>query len=123
MSAGGTRRQKFKDIDDSPQKHFDEVMKISQNTANPEIVKLATELAPKPLIGWNKTASNLLQKRPQLFTDTLFTLLPARIGAIKTMQAGELPRLELRFSSGNAFCGGMVLTPALSFGKYLGEIL
>ena len=51
MSAGGTRRQKFKDIDDSPQKHFDEVMKISQNTANPEIVKLAAELAPKT-INW-----------------------------------------------------------------------
>ena len=47
LSAGGTRRQKFKGIDDSPQKHYDEVMKISQNTANPEIVKLATELAPK----------------------------------------------------------------------------
>lgn len=51
LSAGGTRRQKFKDIDDSPQKHFDEVMKISQNTANPEIVKLAAELAPKT-INW-----------------------------------------------------------------------
>lgn len=49
LSAGGTRRQKFKDIDDSPQKHYDEVMKISQNTANPEIVKLATELAPKTI--------------------------------------------------------------------------
>ena len=51
LSAGGTRRQIYKYIDDSPQKHFDEVMKISQNTANPEIVKLRTELAPKLLIG------------------------------------------------------------------------
>jgi flavocytochrome c len=49
LSAGGTRRQKYKGIDDSPQNHFDEVMKISQNTANPEIVKLATELAPKTI--------------------------------------------------------------------------
>jgi flavocytochrome c len=49
LSAGGTRRQKAKGIDDSPQKHFDEVMKISQNTANPEIVKLATELAPQTI--------------------------------------------------------------------------
>ena len=49
LSAGGTRRQKSKGIEDSPQKHFDEVMKISQNTANPEIVKLATELAPKTI--------------------------------------------------------------------------
>jgi flavocytochrome c len=49
LSGGGTRRQKFKGIDDSPQKHFEEVMRISQNTANPEIVRLATELAPKTI--------------------------------------------------------------------------
>ncbi len=49
LSAGGTRRQKTKSIDDFPQKHYDEVMKISQNTANSEIVKLATELAPKTI--------------------------------------------------------------------------
>lgn len=49
LSAGGTRRQKARGIEDSPQKHYDDVMKISHNTANPEIVKLATELAPKTI--------------------------------------------------------------------------
>ncbi len=35
--------------------------------------------------------------------------------------AGEI--IGVHATSGNAFCGGMVLTPALSFGKYLGETL
>jgi fumarate reductase flavoprotein subunit len=35
--------------------------------------------------------------------------------------AGEI--IGVHATSGNAFCGGMVLTPALSFGKYLGEKL
>jgi flavocytochrome c len=49
MSAGGTRRQREKGIEDSPEKHFEEVMKISHQTANPAIVKLATYLAPKTI--------------------------------------------------------------------------
>lgn len=35
--------------------------------------------------------------------------------------AGEV--LGAAATSGNAFCGGMLLTPALSFGKWLGEVL
>jgi fumarate reductase flavoprotein subunit len=35
--------------------------------------------------------------------------------------AGEI--MGVSSTSGDAFCGGMVLTPALSFGKYLGEML
>jgi flavocytochrome c len=49
MSAGGTRRQREKGIEDSPEKHFEEVMQISHQTANPAIVKLATYLAPKTI--------------------------------------------------------------------------
>jgi fumarate reductase flavoprotein subunit len=41
MSAAGTKLQKQKGIEDSPQLHYDDIMKISKNTANPELVKLA----------------------------------------------------------------------------------
>ena len=41
MSAAGTKLQKSKNISDTPQSHFDDVMKISKGTANPDIVKLA----------------------------------------------------------------------------------
>ncbi|MDG2242575.1 MAG: FAD-dependent oxidoreductase [Rhodospirillaceae bacterium] len=41
MSAAGTRLQKQKGIVDTPQLHFDDVMRISQNTADPELVRLA----------------------------------------------------------------------------------
>jgi len=41
MSAAGTKLQKSKNIADTPQSHFDDVMKISKGTANPDIVRLA----------------------------------------------------------------------------------
>jgi fumarate reductase flavoprotein subunit len=49
MSAAGTKRQKEKGIEDSPDNHYNEVMEISSNTADPAIVKLATSLAPQTL--------------------------------------------------------------------------
>ncbi|MFN4147464.1 MAG: FAD-dependent oxidoreductase [Runella sp.] len=49
LSAGGTRRQAQKGIIDSPQQHFDDVMRISHHTADPDIVRLATTLAPQTL--------------------------------------------------------------------------
>lgn len=46
MSAAGTKFQKSKGIDDTPQEHFDDVMRISKGTANPEILRLAVDNAP-----------------------------------------------------------------------------
>jgi fumarate reductase flavoprotein subunit len=51
LSAGGTKIQLAKGIEDSPEKHYADVMSISHGTANTEIVKLATEKAPE-LINW-----------------------------------------------------------------------
>ena len=43
MAAAGTKLQKSKGItEDSAQSHYDDVMKISNGTANPELLKLAT---------------------------------------------------------------------------------
>lgn len=41
MSAAGTKLQKQKGIEDSAQLHYDDIMTISKNTANPALVKLA----------------------------------------------------------------------------------
>lgn len=49
LSAGGTKRQAEKGIEDSPQKHYEEVMRIGKNTANPDLVHLATLLAPQTI--------------------------------------------------------------------------
>ncbi len=46
MSAGGTRRQKAMGIDDSPEKHYEDVMRVCKNTADPALVALATREAP-----------------------------------------------------------------------------
>ena len=46
MSAAGTKLQKSKGITgDSPQSHYDDVMNISNNTADPDILRLATQNA------------------------------------------------------------------------------
>ena len=49
LSAGGTRHQAAHGIIDFPQDHYNEVMRISKNTAVPYIVKLATDEAPKTI--------------------------------------------------------------------------
>ncbi|TAE42004.1 MAG: FAD-dependent oxidoreductase [Runella slithyformis] len=49
MSAGGTKRQAERGIVDSPQQHYDDVMRISNHTANPDVVRLATQLAPQTI--------------------------------------------------------------------------
>ncbi len=41
ISAAGSKFQKSKGIVDSPQAHYDDVMRISRNTADPDIVRLA----------------------------------------------------------------------------------
>ena len=41
MSAAGTKLQKEKGIEDSPESHYEDVMRISKNTADPDIVRLA----------------------------------------------------------------------------------
>ncbi|MFO1456354.1 MAG: FAD-dependent oxidoreductase [Steroidobacteraceae bacterium] len=46
MSAGGTVLQRSKGIQDTPQEHFDDVMRISQGTANRQMVRLAVDHAP-----------------------------------------------------------------------------
>lgn len=45
MSAAGTRLQAERGIKDSPQAHFDDVMRISKGTADPQLVRLAVDHA------------------------------------------------------------------------------
>lgn len=45
MSAAGTRLQRERGIEDSSDLHFDDVMRISRGTANPELVRLAVDNA------------------------------------------------------------------------------
>lgn len=51
MSAAGTKLQKSKGIEDTPQIHYDDVMRISKNTADPVLLKLATDNAA-PTFDW-----------------------------------------------------------------------
>lgn len=46
MSAAGTRLQEQCGIEDTPDEHFDDVMRISHGTADPVLVRKAVDLAP-----------------------------------------------------------------------------
>lgn len=47
LSAGGTKHQAAHGIQDSPEAHFADVMRISKNTAPENLVRLAVDAAPK----------------------------------------------------------------------------
>lgn len=51
MSAAGTSLQRAKGIRDEPHLHFDDVMRISKGTADPTLVRLAVNHAPR-VIEW-----------------------------------------------------------------------
>ncbi|MEK9945370.1 MAG: FAD-dependent oxidoreductase, partial [Alphaproteobacteria bacterium] len=51
MSAAGTQLQKDRGIEDHPRLHFADAMRISKNTADPDLVNLAVNLAPD-VIDW-----------------------------------------------------------------------
>ncbi|NQV80700.1 MAG: FAD-binding protein [Alphaproteobacteria bacterium] len=49
MSAGGTRVQAAKGIKDSPDQHYDDIMRISRGSADPTMVRLAVDHAPNTI--------------------------------------------------------------------------
>jgi len=49
LSAGGTAQQKAKGIDDSPQQHYEDIIRINENTGDLNLIKLAVEEAPKTI--------------------------------------------------------------------------
>ena len=51
MSGAGTRLQAARDIEDSPQMHFDDAMRICHGKANPELLRLSVE-NQGPVIDW-----------------------------------------------------------------------
>ncbi len=55
LSAGGTALQRSRGIADSPDLHYDDVMRISKGTADPALVRLAVEHAPET-VDWLMSA-------------------------------------------------------------------
>ena len=51
MSAGGTKRQKALGIDDSPDQHYDDIMRVNEGTGNLALIRKAVDLAPG-IIDW-----------------------------------------------------------------------
>jgi fumarate reductase flavoprotein subunit len=63
LSAAGTSLQAAKGISDNTELHFQDVMRLSKSTVNPELVRLAVENAPDTLhwlleLGWRPLADH-----------------------------------------------------------------
>lgn len=66
MSAAGTKLQSGKSIADTPQMHFDDVMRISKKTADPTLVKLAVFNAAETFDWLTDNGLNPLSEHPVL---------------------------------------------------------
>ncbi len=51
MSAGGTKRQKALGIEDSPDQHYDDIMRVNEGTGDLALIRKAVDLAPG-IIDW-----------------------------------------------------------------------
>lgn len=64
MSAAGTRVQQEKGIEDTPQLHYEDVMRISNNTADPALVSLAVDNAAATFDWLMDNGFDLLPEHP-----------------------------------------------------------
>ena len=101
MSGGGTRLQERKGIVDSPQAHYEDVMRINNKSADAWMIKMATDEAPHTL--------NWLEDNGMAWAD----LSPAFV-------YGHVPYLTPRTHFGNIL-GGQAILDVLEplFQKYL----
>lgn len=67
LSAAGTRRQRERGIEDSPERHLEEIMRISRGTADPDIAGLAVEHAA-PTVEWlEENGLELADETPTIY--------------------------------------------------------
>ena len=67
MSAAGTRLQEEKGIHDTPEFHYDDIMRISHGTADPTVVRLAVDNAAETLHWLLDHDLELLPEMPVIF--------------------------------------------------------
>jgi fumarate reductase flavoprotein subunit len=89
LSAAGTKRQKERGIEDSPDKHYEDVMRICRNTADPALVRLAVNEAPKTIewldalgMPWDEATPKLVYGHVPYSTPRTVFANQARGGAV-----------------------------------------
>ena len=66
VSAAGSRRQAEKGIEDTPDEHYDDCMRISNNTADPMLVRLSVDNAADTLDWLQDIGAEILPDHPVL---------------------------------------------------------
>jgi len=89
MSAAGTQLQKDRGIEDHPRLHFADAMRISKNTADPDLVNLAVNLAPD-VIDWLMVEGFAMHPDcPMIFSRTAHQHQPRRPRSGRTISTGD----------------------------------
>jgi flavocytochrome c len=107
MSAAGTNEQKQKNIADSIEEHYDDVMEISSNSADADLVKLAVNEAPNTIEWLAENDFEFAPESPRLVMGHVPYKKPrthystaAGKGILKTM----LPLWNEQIEKGNIVC-------------------
>jgi len=67
LSAAGSRRQREREIDDSPDRHFDDVMRLGHGRADPLLVRLAVDEAPHTIDWLEELGYEFAPETPALY--------------------------------------------------------
>lgn len=121
LSAGGTRQQALKGIADSAQAHADDVMRISFNTADDALVRLATAEAPHTLDWLDELGFDFAPESPRLVYGHVPYQTPRTHHGVEAGQSilrVLMPLWEQTLAGGNLIClTGHALTGLLIEGN------
>ncbi len=107
MSAGGTRIQQRKGIEDSPQKHLEDIFRINKNTGDPDLIKMAVDEAPRTIDWLEDLGFEFAPESPRIiYGHVAYDTARTHYGIEKAMSIYKvlLPLWENYVDSGNITC-------------------
>ena len=104
MSAAGTRRQRELGIDDHPDRHFEEIMRLSGGTADPALLRLAVDEAPATLEWLEELGVEFDPATPTIYhghEPYLVARTTWGVGGALSVLAALRPRLDAAIAGGS----------------------
>ena len=107
MSAGGTRQQRLKGINDSPEKHFQEIININGGTGDLALTHLAVQEAPKTIDWLDDLGFEFAPESPRIIYGHVAYDTPRThygVDKAKSIYKVLKPRWDAQVAKGNIAC-------------------
>lgn len=107
MSGGGTKRQKSKGIEDSPEEHYQDIMRITGGTGDKDLIRLAVEEAPKTIDWLDDLGFEFAPECPRIiYGHVPYTNVRTQYGVDKAMSIYKVikPLWDEQVEKGNIEC-------------------